>query len=121
VLDVIEREDLARHSASVGDLLGMRLHELARDHAAIAQVRQRGLLIGLELVDSEGQADDRGAAQIANHLRRDGVLIGTAGRHGNVLKVRPPLIFEPSHVDRLVAALSDALDALMPYRLAGPR
>jgi 4-aminobutyrate aminotransferase-like enzyme len=37
------------------------------------------------------------------------VLIGAAGRFGNVLKVRPPLTFTTAHVDVLVAALDETL------------
>ena len=30
-------------------------------------------------------------------MRQDGVLIGTTGRHGNTLKIRPPLVFRRGH------------------------
>jgi 4-aminobutyrate aminotransferase-like enzyme len=43
-------------------------------------------------------------------MRDRRVLIGAAGRWGNVLKIRPPLCFSNANADQLVAALSDALD-----------
>ena len=49
---------------------------------------------------------DRAAATgIVEAMRARGVLIGTTGRHGNVLKIRPPLVFKREHADRLVEAL----------------
>jgi 4-aminobutyrate aminotransferase-like enzyme len=49
------------------------------------------------------------ADQIKNALRRHGVLVGTTGVHGNVLKVRPPLAFTAAEVPVFTAALQAAL------------
>jgi len=49
------------------------------------------------------------AAAVLNGLRDRHVLIGAAGRHGNVLKIRPPLCFSTANADRLIAALEDVL------------
>ena len=53
----------------------------------------------------------RGATAVRDRMRALGVLVGTTGRHGNVLKIRPPLAFEPAHVPVLAGALEAALDA----------
>ena len=42
-------------------------------------------------------------------MRRLGVLVGTTGRHGNVLKIRPPLALDETHVPTLAQALGSAL------------
>ena len=47
---------------------------------------------------------------VLNELRRIGVLAGRVGRYGNVLKIRPPIVFNSSHVERLLAALDHALE-----------
>lgn len=39
------------------------------------------------------------------------MLIGTTGRHGNTLKIRPPLVFQRQHADQLVETFEKALDA----------
>jgi 4-aminobutyrate aminotransferase-like enzyme len=44
-------------------------------------------------------------------MRDRGVLIGTAGRHSNVLKIRPPLVFGPAHVGLAAEAFAGALAA----------
>ena len=46
-----------------------------------------------------------------NALRRRGVLVGTTGRRGDALKIRPPLTFAPQHADLLVEALEQTLAA----------
>jgi 4-aminobutyrate aminotransferase-like enzyme len=46
---------------------------------------------------------------VVNGLRGRGVLIGSTGPVGNVLKIRPPLVFEPGHADVLVEALEAVL------------
>ena len=44
-------------------------------------------------------------------MRDSGVLIGTTGRHGNTLKIRPPLVFQRQHADLLAATLDEVLDS----------
>jgi 4-aminobutyrate aminotransferase-like enzyme len=46
---------------------------------------------------------------VVNELRDDGILIGRTGREGNVLKIRPPLVFADEHADVLVEALAAAV------------
>jgi 4-aminobutyrate aminotransferase-like enzyme len=45
-------------------------------------------------------------------MRDDGILIGRTGRHGNVLKIRPPLVFAEEHADAVVESLAGALGAI---------
>jgi 4-aminobutyrate aminotransferase-like enzyme len=46
---------------------------------------------------------------MVNALRQRNILIGTAGKHGNVLKIRPPLCFSREHADMFLDAFSDVL------------
>jgi len=45
-----------------------------------------------------------------NHLRENRVLIGVTGPDENVLKIRPPLVFEEAHADILLEAMKAALE-----------
>jgi 4-aminobutyrate aminotransferase-like enzyme/Ser/Thr protein kinase RdoA (MazF antagonist) len=99
VLDVIEDERLVENARSVGAELIEALRDLQ-----IGEVRGRGLLIGIELESPEL------AEQVVNRMRDAGVLINSTGPHGNVLKIRPPLVFATTHVHLPVAALAVALD-----------
>jgi 4-aminobutyrate aminotransferase-like enzyme len=112
VLDVIEQEGLMANAQRVGEYLRQHLRELGERDPRIGDVRGAGLFIGVELVDPRDPLQPWGAATtIINAMRERRVLIGAAGRWGNVLKVRPPLCFSNAHADQLVSALRDALDA----------
>jgi 4-aminobutyrate aminotransferase-like enzyme len=95
VLDVIEDERLLDHVAQVGSLLLSTLAELA-------EVRGRGLLVGVQ----RESADE--ARRIVDRLRERGILIGRTGPRGDVLKIRPPLVFGEEHVTLLADALRGA-------------
>jgi 4-aminobutyrate aminotransferase-like enzyme/Ser/Thr protein kinase RdoA (MazF antagonist) len=100
VLDVIEDERLIENAKRVGEELRTALEKLD-----IGQVRGRGLLVGVELESSKL------AERVVDGMRDAGVLINRTGPHGNVLKIRPPLVFTSEHVDVLVGALAAALAA----------
>ncbi|HEY6607187.1 MAG TPA: aminotransferase class III-fold pyridoxal phosphate-dependent enzyme [Gaiellaceae bacterium] len=102
VLDVIDDERLIENAGRVGSRLRDVLEEL-RAYPAVAEVRGRGLLIGVELSDAAT------AERVVDAVRDDGILIGRTGRDGNVLKIRPPLVFRDEHADMLVTALERAL------------
>jgi 4-aminobutyrate aminotransferase-like enzyme len=98
VLDVIEDERLVENARAVGAELMEALRGLD-----IGEVRGRGFLVGVEL-ESPELAED-----VVNRLRHAGVLINRTGPRGDVLKIRPPLIFGSQHVDLLVGTLDAAL------------
>lgn len=115
VLDVIEDERLVENAARVGSRLRLSLDALRTDFPSIAAVRGRGLLVGVELVSDSSEHAGAGVAEhVVNRLRDDGILIGRTGRAGNVLKIRPPLVFGDEHADALVAGLARALPASNP-------
>jgi 4-aminobutyrate aminotransferase-like enzyme/Ser/Thr protein kinase RdoA (MazF antagonist) len=108
VLDVIEGEGLIGRAADVGAYLRGSLRELAARHDRVGAVRGSGLLIGVDLLDGAAAgspASGEEAARVVDGLRRRGVLVGATGPHGNVLKIRPPLVFDRGHADLLVEAL----------------
>jgi 4-aminobutyrate aminotransferase-like enzyme/Ser/Thr protein kinase RdoA (MazF antagonist) len=112
VLDVIRDEDLIARAAEVGGHARAGLEALRSKHSAIAAVRGRGLLLGVELVRGDGQPDGELAARLLDGARDRGVMVGSTGPHGNVLKVRPPLVVTPAEADLIVAAIDETLSAL---------
>ena len=66
-------------------------------------MRGSGLLAGVQLT---GRVP---AVRVANELREHGILVGVTGKHGDVLKIRPPLVFADEHSELLVAALARIL------------
>ncbi|MCH8984637.1 MAG: aminotransferase class III-fold pyridoxal phosphate-dependent enzyme, partial [Acidobacteria bacterium] len=111
VLDVIESEGLVANSAAVGQYLKDSLVRLAETQNLIGDVRGSGLLVGLELVSDRDNKMPaaRETALLVELMREAGVLVGTAGRQRNTLKLRPPLIARPQHVDTFIKALDSSL------------
>lgn len=114
VLDVLENEQLLENANSVGDYAQQGLDRLADKHAIVGNVRGRGLFFGLELVhDDAGRSPaTKETKRVMNLMRENGVLISRIGRHDNILKMRPPMVFARTHADHLLAVLDDALGAL---------
>jgi len=111
VLDVIENEGLVENSRVVGDYLKAGIKGLMSKHALIGDVRGTGLALGVELVTDRKTLAPAAAEtkQVLNAMRDEGVLIGSEGILGNILKIRPPIVFQKEHADITVAALDRAL------------
>ena len=104
VLDVLDRERLPERADEVGEHLRQAIAGMA--HPAIAAVRGPGLFIGIEMTDAAT------ARATVEGLRRQGVLVGRTGPHGNVVKVRPPMVFSRHHGDLLVSRLATVLETI---------
>src|SRR5262249_23474814 len=111
VLDVIEDEQLQARALVTGERLRAGLRTLQAEHAIVGDVRGLGLFVGAELGrDREALAPAaEEAAYIAERMRDHGILIGTDGPYHNVLKIKPPLVFDAHDADRLVATLDRVL------------
>jgi 4-aminobutyrate aminotransferase-like enzyme/Ser/Thr protein kinase RdoA (MazF antagonist) len=101
VLDVLEDERLPERAAGVGERLREAVQSLRKPN--IVEVRGSGLLAGVQL--SSGQL----VGEVAEQLRERGILVGRTGKCGDVLKIRPPLVFGDEHADLVVSALDRVL------------
>ena len=112
VLDVIENDGLVANSAVVGQYLKDSLIRLAEKQRWIGDVRGSGFLVALELVsDRKHKTPAAGETALLVELMREaGVLVGTEGWRRSALKLRPPLIASPRHVDLFIEALDSSLD-----------
>ena len=113
VLDVIESERLVENAAAVGARLREAIRGLASTHPAIGDVRGRGLMVGVDLVEDPATREPATglAKAVMNGMRERGVLISTTGREGNVLKIRPPLVISADEAAIIVEALEASLTA----------
>ena len=114
VLDEIERMDLLRQAGTVGEGLLAQLRSVSCDHPAVGEVRGRGLFISMEIVaDRDGRQPDPAAARrFANAMKAAGCLLSCAGAHGNVVKIRPPLVFSAEQAGETARAVSTCLAQL---------
>jgi ornithine--oxo-acid transaminase len=102
-LRVLVEDKLAERAAAQGELLMERLAALR--HPAIADVRGKGLLIGVEIAPAFATA-----RQVCEGLMEEGVL--TKDTHGTVVRLAPPLVIGAREIDEAVAALGRVLRRL---------
>jgi 4-aminobutyrate aminotransferase-like enzyme len=95
-IDVLRDERLVERSAELGADALDRLTAGLAGNSRVGDVRGRGLFVGVELVAGPGsdEPDPGAAARAVRELRDRGVIVGRGGRHGNVLKLSPPLVIE---------------------------
>ena len=113
VLDVLVRDRLDLRARELGDRLRKGLDELAGRYPVIGDIRGRGLLVGLELVDSSdaGDADRLGAAvtrrcaELGLHMN----IVQLPGM-GGTFRIAPPLTASDAEIDRGLSILGAALD-----------
>ena len=122
VLDVIEEEGFVGQARQRGDYLLGRLGELQTEHEQIGDVRGRGLLVGLELVEertSRRPANALGAAVTEECLRRGlSMNIVRAGSSANCFRMAPPLTISEEEIDLGIEILDAALRAVGARRPA---
>ena len=115
VLDVIEDERILEGAREAGEALRAALRDAAAGDGAgrVREVRGIGLATGVEIVGPADGGPDRAATvEIVNAMRERGVLVGTCGRNGNVVKIRPPLVFGRREADIVADAFAEALAGL---------
>jgi 4-aminobutyrate aminotransferase-like enzyme len=75
----------------------------------LGSVRGTGLLAGVDVLPAGDATSREVARSLLEGLVARGVLAGLTGPGGDVLKVRPPLVWEPRHADEFVERLGEAL------------
>lgn len=113
----VRENRLAERAAALGTRMLTRLRGLAADHPCVGDVRGRGLMIGIELVEAEAEPDDRGAPPAAPRLAaavrtealRRGLIVELGGRHGAVVRLLPPLTITDEQAEAVLDRLADAI------------
>jgi 4-aminobutyrate aminotransferase-like enzyme/Ser/Thr protein kinase RdoA (MazF antagonist) len=121
VLDVIDAEDLQARAQGVGEELRAGLGALQARHALIGDVRGAGLFVGVELVRDRSSRTPATAeaTYVVNRMRDKGILLSTDGPDENVLKIKPPMVFDEQNAHDLCAALDEVLGETVLSRSIG--
>ena len=111
VLEVVQNEALQANALHVGQYFRDQLRSLAADDEGLGDIRGAGLFIGAEMVSDRAKmtADSARTSRIVNGMREKRVLISSSGPRGNVLKIRPPLVFSRQNVDLFIERLQEVL------------
>lgn len=134
-LTYVRENGLAERASVLGARMLGRLRDLGRRISCVGEVRGRGLMLGVELVDpevgsgpAEADADRCGAAESAatdsrpaapelaaavqRECLRRGLIVELAGRHASVVRLLPPLTISDEQADAVLDRLSDAVEAV---------
>jgi 4-aminobutyrate aminotransferase len=112
-LDVLEDEHLVERAEQAGRRLLDGIRRVAADRPHVAEVRGRGLMVGIEFADGE-QLTPRPdlASGLLAAARERRLLLLSCGTWGQVVRIIPPLVTTDAEVETAVAAIAESLDAI---------
>lgn len=121
VMEYLVQENLAHHASAMGERLLQHLRELQIHYPQLGDVRGRGLMLGVEIVDPQGQSDFQGhpppSGRLAALIQREclvrGLILELGGRFGSVVRFLPPLIITDSQLDSVAAIFSKSVAAAL--------
>jgi taurine-pyruvate aminotransferase len=117
-LEIMEEEDLSGRSAKMGERLRGKLAGL-EDHPNVGEIRHKGLLFGIELVEDRETRTPATTERVANVIsgcKERGLIVGkngdTVAGFNNVITLAPPLVVSDDDLEFISGALSESLRSL---------
>jgi 4-aminobutyrate aminotransferase/(S)-3-amino-2-methylpropionate transaminase len=112
-IETMAKEDLPAAARRIGDIMLPRLRKLAESAPVIGDVRGRGAMVAIELVEPGTlKPNAAAAAQVAKACHNAGLLVLTCGTFGNVLRFLPPLVIGEALLNEGLSVLEDAFGGL---------
>lgn len=112
-LDLFENGGLVERAQQIGAILRERLDALRDGDPRVGDVRGRGAMVAIELVDpATGDPDAALTARIAAYAHARGVVLLTAGTFGNVLRFLPPLSIGDELLREGLSVVAEALETM---------
>jgi len=113
-IETMRSEDLSGRARKIGEIMAPRLRALAERHPQIAEVRGRGAMIAVELVEP-GTLDPapKLTASVAARCHAAGVVVLTCGTYGNVLRFLPPLVIGDDLLNEGLDVIEQAFDEVL--------
>ncbi|VDD94882.1 unnamed protein product [Enterobius vermicularis] len=115
VLEVLKNNNLLEHSQRMGELFKVELNKLKQKHCAIGDVRGTGMFWGIDLVKDRKTREPNAklALKLVMKMRQEyGILINCDGPYKNILKIKPPMVFNEENLETIVSAIDKALTNL---------
>lgn len=116
-IEYVIENDLASHAAEMGERFEGQLSETESQFDVVGDVRGRGLMIGVEIVDPAGERSVTGSypehPDLADVIQAEcldrGLIIEKGGRHGSTVRFLPPLIVTKSQIDTIAEVFHEAV------------
>ena len=112
-LDVIDDEGLCERAHRLGGRLVEGLREMTQGRSSVAEVRGRGMMIGIEFAEPESlrPRPDLAMGMLAEAMARN-LLLLTCGTYGQVVRIIPPLVTTEEEVDLSLGIMGEALGTI---------
>ncbi|HVB00660.1 MAG TPA: aminotransferase class III-fold pyridoxal phosphate-dependent enzyme, partial [Acidimicrobiales bacterium] len=118
-LDYIESHSLVVNVEHRGKELLDGLAVMEREHEEVGEVRGKGLMVAVEYVESGGKSPSPEiTSRVLDECRQRGLLVGKGGRHGNCLRISPPMSVTKAEVESAVGILREATAAAIGRALS---
>ena len=112
-LDYLLSHDLQQNAATLGSMIIGGLAEATAPLAAVGEVRGKGLMFAVDLVDPRtGEPSPALATRVREETRERGLLIGKGGLFGHALRMAPPMNLTEADAKEGLGILVDALRAV---------
>ncbi|HYB85426.1 MAG TPA: aspartate aminotransferase family protein [Streptosporangiaceae bacterium] len=112
-LDYLLDHDLQRNAATLGSMIISGVAEAAGPLAAVGDVRGKGLMFAVDLIDPQTRAPSPAlATRVLEEARERGLLIGKGGLYGHALRMAPPMNVTEADAKEGMGILIDALRAV---------
>ncbi|MFV0133243.1 aminotransferase class III-fold pyridoxal phosphate-dependent enzyme [Streptomyces sp. HMX87] len=116
----IRENRLVEHAARLGSRMLAQLRDVSARLGCVGDVRGRGLMIGIEMTDPTGESTAAArarrprelAASVRSECLRRGLIVDVGGRHGNVVRLLPPLTISEEQASAVLDRLADAVRAV---------
>ncbi|HEY5821474.1 MAG TPA: 4-aminobutyrate--2-oxoglutarate transaminase [Propionibacteriaceae bacterium] len=109
-LDAFENDGLIERARELETVIVDRLHQVQAADPRVGDVRGRGAMIAIELVDpTTGDPDAALTAQVAKACHAVGVIVLTCGTYGNIIRLLPPLAITDELLLEGLGVIADAL------------
>src|ERR1700722_6840125 len=114
-IDIIQEEKLVERAAAIGIRMRAALDDMAQEIGAIGEIRGRGVLYGVELVEDRASKEQANALcrTVVAQCQQEGLLLQSRGSHGrmNVVRLVPPMVSTDAEIDRGMEILRKVLRA----------
>jgi 4-aminobutyrate aminotransferase-like enzyme len=111
-IDIIIRDKLHENSAKVGDFILKALQDMKSRHPLIGDVRGKGLLLGIEIINPADRSPAPSQAQkIKLEAQKRGLIFSISGLTGSTIRLSPPLIVTESDAERFLDIFGAAIAA----------
>jgi 4-aminobutyrate aminotransferase-like enzyme len=109
-IEVLQAEKLAENAAARGGQILAALKPLEGESTLVGEVRGKGLMIGVEVVkDAAKTPAPEAATEVKRRCREAGILVGTGGSLGNVVRLQPPLVLTEDEAAEVTDKLTTIL------------